>query len=494
MLLSSRKVIPRPCRWSYVTVMHRAPLLRLVFLASILVLATFPVLQPASAQETASGQGIMVVSDWPDKQTRETSRFDILPFIDSLSVAYRFRVLNGAPDLSMVLEWASTGEAIFNGERTSLSEIEGTPAIVGLELVADAVSADGQRVAGFSLVVDSMIVEPSPDIIQIDLPDLNWENVFVDTPAERAREIFEAGFELRNPVIVSAGFAQLSGGEEMAADVVEEREKDRRRPPQVAPRRPRNVSVYRGPGVVDIGFDLFWLIGSGSRPIRVSDDGPRENIGRGSLGGRNRGRGDRADRPDRSRGDAEGRSSERDSDAAAERDRSKGRSPLSWPGSSKSDDDDDDDDDDDELVPYAVAAIAAAGALAVFGGTIGYYGSSRYAPIGLTSGFVGRDGGVLLQVAVNESLITDNAGPKRVMGRILGFGDLLHSPRIQPAIGGGVLLTSLGDEIEYDPSVSMGAVVRFDALLFYAGFDVMQNSPEFSVALNLRRLGLWGKK
>lgn len=494
MLLSSTKVNPRPCRWSHVNLMHRAVHLRLIVVASLLVLTAFPMLKPASAQEAASGQGIMVVSDWPDEQTRETSRFDILPFIDSLSVAYRYRVLDGRPDLSMVLEWASTGEGILNGERTSLSEMEGTPAIVGLELTADAVSADGRRLAGFSLIVDSMIVEPSPDIIQIDLPDLEWENVFVNTPSGRAREIFDAGFELRNPVIVSAGFAQLSGGKALAADVVEEREEDSRRPPQVAPRRPRNVSVYRGPGVVDIGFDLFWLIGSGSRPIRISDDGPRENIGRGSLGGRNRSRGDRADKPDRSRGDSEGRSAERDSDVAADRDRGKGRSPISWPGSSKSDDEDDDDDDDDELVPYAVAAVVAAGALAVFGGTIGYYGSSRFAPIGLTSGFVGRDGGVLLQVAVNESLIADDAGPKRLMGRILGFGDVLSSPRIQPAVGGGVLMTSRGGEIEYDPSISMGAVLRVDALLFYAGFDVVQNSPEFSLALNLRRLGLWGGK
>lgn len=499
-----------------------------IVLAFFVSVAVFPQHESAFAQDSPAGHGMVVLSDWPDDPIRETSKFDILPFVDSLSLAYRYQVTEDRPELSIVMEWSAGTEVIYNGERMKMSELDGTPAIVGLDLTADVLSG-GRFVAGFSLAVDSMIVEPSPDVIRIDLPELSWENVFVDTPASQAQEIFENGFELANPAIVSAGFALFDGSEAIAGNRVEPQDHPDRRGPGSDTRRPRNVSIYRHPGIIDIGFDLFWLIGPRERSVRGSGDRPRENLGRGSVGGTDRNRADRdlSGVADRSRGrnsagdddasvgqDAEsetsGRGTERsDADdqrrgdsgngnaeggeAQGERERGGGRSILGLPRSDDSDDDDDDD-DDDELIPYAVAAVAAAGILGVVGGTVGYYGSSRHAPIGLTSGYIGRDGGVLLQVAANEALLVDDAGPKRLMGRILGFGDLFGSPVVQPAVGAGALFTSDGGDVGYEPSASIGAVVRHNMLMFYGGFDVWQSSPEFSVAINFRALGLWSRK
>lgn len=496
-----------------------------IVLAFFVSVAVFPQQEAAFAQDLPAGHGMVVLSNWPDDPIRETTKFDILPFVDSLSLAYRYQVKEGRPELSIVMEWSAGTEAIYNGERTKMSELDGTPAIVGLDLSADVLSG-GRVVAAFSLVVDSMIVEPSPDLIRIDLPDLSWDNVFVDTPASQAQEIFENGFELANPAIVRAGFALFDGSEAIAGDRVEQQDHPDRRGPASDTRRPRNVSIYRHPGIIDIGFDLFWLIGPRERSVRGSADRPRENLGRGSVGGNDRNRADRdlsgmadrsrdrnstgdddasagqdagSERPDRGtdrsdaadqrRGDSDNGNAD-GSEAQGERERSAGRSILGLPRSDESDDDD----DDDELIPYAVAAVAAAGVLGVVGGTIGYYGSSRYAPIGLTSGYIGRDGGVLLQVAANEALLVDDAGPKRLMGRILGFGDLFGSSVVQPAVGAGALFMSDGGDVGYEPSASIGAVVRHHMLMFYGGFDVWQSSPEFSVAINFRALGLWGRK
>lgn len=552
----------------------------IIFVFTIFAAWSLWATEPARAQ-TPFGQGILLVTDWPDDEIKRNGGFDILPYIDTLSIAYRYRQVESRPDLSIVLEWTPGTHAIYHGKRLPLRDIDGYPAIVGLELSADVISG-GRRVAEFSLSVDSMIVEASPDIIRIDLPDLVWQNIFVDTPGDVAREIFDAGFELRNATIISAGFALFESGRRLAETEVAKGEgQGGNRPPHVGPRRPRNVSIYRHPGHVDIGLDLFWLIGTRHRRIRLSDDGPRENVGRGKLSGDRRSRSDRGrgavdrrgggsgnagsgegrDVVDRRRGaedtgggvldagrrgavdgsrsgavgrdrggaasprngeaaspergedvrtrsgrdgheDVQTRGDRRGDEAAAEEGKTaerkgdeegkEGRARTGIPGLGKSSDDDDDD-DDDLLVPYAIAAVAAAGVFAVVGGTVGYYGNARYAPFGLTSGMVRNEGGLLLQVAVNEALIAGEGGPKRLMGRALSFGNIFGSEWVQPALGAGILATSSGGSIEYEPSISVGGVVRHNMILFYGGYDVVQGGPEFSLAVDLRRTGLWGK-
>jgi hypothetical protein len=131
--------------------------------------------------------------------------------------------------------------------------------------------------------------------------------------------------------------------------------------------------------------------------------------------------------------------------------------------------------------------MAAAAVIGVAGGTLGYYGSSRHAPLGVTSGIVRRDGGVLLQVGINEALLLGESQPKKLLVKLLSFGNFFRSG-VQPALGGGVLATSESGRVSYEPSVSIGAVGQYRMMLFYGGYDFWQQGPEFSVALNFRGL------
>lgn len=461
------------------------------------VLLVFGCSEPASAQTFEPGEGVMRLVDWPDEEARRTLRYDILPFIDTLSVAYRYQVTDGRPALSLLVDWNPSTTVVYRGARVPRSEVPGDVRMVAIDLRAD-VLVDGLRAATISVVVDSMVVGPAPDYVEINLPDLSWENVFVETSAEEAKAIFLNGFELADPEIAGAAFAVFD--EDGRVDL--EEEVASRRSPRGQPRR---VSIYRAPNMVDVFVDVHWLIGGFSPPSYVGGGEPRKAVGRGRLDGndrsgrRGRDEGDRSVRSDddRSGSDVTGRGS-RDSEGrpadsgreerdSSERSGSRSEGGFRLPDSG----DDDDDDDDDELVPYALAAVGAAGVLAAAGGTIGYFGNSRHAPLGLTSGFVGRDGGLLLQAAVNDAVLFDAPGPERLMVKLLSFGNFLDSG-LQPAIGAGVLATTEGEGITYEPSLSLGAVGIHKMFLLYGGYDVLQEGPEFSVGLNLRELGLWG--
>jgi len=455
---------------------------------------------PSRAQSYEAGSGVTQLTNWPDSEARRVLRYDILPFIDTLTVRYEYGVEDGAPYMDFFIEWQPGTHAIYRGALLDFDEIPGDVKMAALDL-RFGVFVDGQRSATLSLVVDSMVVGPSPDFVRVTLPDLTWENVFADATVEDATSIFQRGLELGDLEIAGAGFAVFDEAEEA---VTEERRGSRTS-------YPRRVSIYRAPHFVDVFVDVSWLIGGHNRYRWPNLDDPRGSMGRGDAGrttdSRRRGSRDSGERKAVDRDARDGtdtrdagrtRSSERDnrdSDGKADEDRSSERDNsragaredggFRLPGKSKGDDDDED--DDDKLVPYAIAAGAAAGVLAIAGGTIGYYGSPGETPIGLTSGFVGRDGGLLLQVAVNEALLMDEPRPKELKAKLLSFGNFFRSS-IQPALGAGVLTTLEDGEIDYEPSISVGAVGTYKMLLFYGGFDVVQLGPEFGIALNFRSL------
>lgn len=485
--------------------------------AILLLLAALGHVGTATAQTFESGEGVVRVTDWPDEEARRTLRYDILPFIDTLTVAYEYAVRDGRPALSLVVDWVPGTSAIYRGVRTSYADIPGDVRMAGLDLRIGVV-VDGRKAAELSVVVDSMVVGPYPDFVEIALPDLTWDNVFAETTAEEAKAIFLNGFELADLEVAGAAFAVFDENGEVANPAA-------RRPTRSQPRR---VSIYRGPRFVDGFIDVTWLIGGITRAPSARGDNPRGSMGRGDEGRiADERRGDRRLRPgegsvgrDAGRSEArEDRSSgARDEDRsvtrAADRSTTRGEDRAGTRGESRTDDDekggsedrkeggfrlpgsggdDDDDDDDDELVPYALAAIGAAGILAAVGGTVGYYGSSRYAPIGLTSGFVRRDGGLLLQAAVNEALLFDEPRPKRLTVKLLSFGNFLNSG-LQPALGAGVLATAEGGEITYEPTLSIGAVGVYKMMLVYGGYDVLHQGPELGVAVNFREFGWGGSK
>ena len=477
----------------------------LLLSTAILVLGSFP----AFGQSPDAGRGIMFMTNWPSPAEREDMSHQVLPYVDTLVVSYTYDEVDDAPSLSMAMEWVPSGEAVIRGELRPLSEVD--VRMVAVELEA-GVYVDDAFVATMSVVVDSMMVGPSPDFVEINLPNLAWSNVFVDVPEQEAKSLFERGFELRDPQFTHVAFALFEETGEPTGDASSP---DVRRHTS-----PRDVGVHGRSSRVYGVFDLFWLLGENRRVRGTAEGTPRGTAGRGALedsprsllglspgsrsarsggelsGGARGGdsgdgdsgggaAGDRAARDGES--GRETRGEDRDGDRE---DREGRRGILDLVAGGDDDEEDDDDDDDDTLVPYAIAAVGAAGLLAVAGGTIGYFGNVRHARYGVTSGFVRPGGGLLLQVGVNEALLTDADTPKHLLGRLLAFGHVLRG-NLQPALGAGILATSRGSDVEIEPSISIGAVGRARALIFYGGYDVVQNGLEAGVALNIRALGIW---
>jgi len=149
-------------------------------------------------------------------------------------------------------------------------------------------------------------------------------------------------------------------------------------------------------------------------------------------------------------------------------------------------DSDDDDDDEDSLYPAAIAGVIAIGALAIVGGTIGYYGSPEMAPIGLMSGYVEADMGILFQIAINKQVFGKAEGSENLMVGLTGFYNAFNSP-FQPAIGAGALFTEEGsDGVTWQPSVMVGIVGNFGRIVLLTGYDVITPDFRFGIGVNLR--------
>ena len=148
--------------------------------------------------------------------------------------------------------------------------------------------------------------------------------------------------------------------------------------------------------------------------------------------------------------------------------------------------DDDDDDEEDRLFPAALAGVAMVGGLAMLGGTIGYFSSTSKAPIGLMSGYVEPNWGVLLHVAINKQVFGNKRGPENLIAGVTGFYNVFNS-QVQPAIGIGARITEEGtDEAILKPSLSIGFVGNFGQFVLLAGYDVSTPDFRFGIGVNLR--------
>ena len=437
----------------------------------------------SAAQEASDVQGVVRLVDWPDpsKQLSADASIQVLPFLDALTLGYRYGDSAEGPALEATLEWVPGERGIYDGEEVDFEEIPGRIEMEAIVLRAQ-VYADGRPVAETTIDLRDMALAASPDVHTARIDTLAWATVFEDVPAEEAEALFEGGFELGDLQIIRVAFASFD-------DVVVRHERPRRIP------RPTHTTVYEpfGPQIYISGG-----IGGRSRP-RALPRGQRRKMGRGSA---------EADGVDRSRPrdgaateGAEGGSQEAGerrggrtssgeeagggkSSAEGEQSKTSRRGGRKIP-LPKGDDDDDDDNEDNELLPAALAAAAAVGFVAYAGGTVGYYGNTTKAPIGLTSGFVRSRGGVLLQAAVNESLITSGPGPRHLIAKVTGFYDAFDAP-VQPAVGLGVLARDPGENIDVQPSLSLGAVATLGPVVLMGGYDVAQGGAEIGVAFNFR--------
>ncbi|MDX1429783.1 MAG: hypothetical protein R3282_05825, partial [Rhodothermales bacterium] len=451
-------------------------------------------------------RGITQTADWPEsrsvsKEGRRPKPLDyrdyaLLPFIDTLTVSYRFADTLSRPSLHFGIEWMPAEAGILNGRRVAAGRMPEGIMIESIDLLMP-VRVRGVEVAELFLPLDTVNLGPSPSMTFVDTNAADWDSVFVDTGAADARAIFSSSFRLGEPRILRIVFSiENSEPDRMSR-------RDRRYPPSGPPER--TVCIP------DVDVWISWRSGRArwAPPRSAVTKATRDRRGEiGRTGLVDRTRTDRGyDRPadgetvarspgedeggeaTRPAGDSEGQTGDATTSRRG-RDRRTGRSGDTGIGDIilPKGDDDDDDDDEDRLYPAALAGAAAVGGIAIFGGTIGYFGSASKAPIGLMSGYVESRGGFLLQVAVNKQVFGKADGPENLVAGVTGFFDAFRSP-IQPAIGLGARFTEEGtDDVKSEPSISVGLVGNFGQLVVLAGYDVTTPDFRFGVAVNLRRL------
>ncbi len=444
---------------------HRAGLA----LASVLI--SIFVITPVDAQAQDLGvaaAGSLTIRDWPivrppDAPRPDVRKFRLLPFVDSLTLGYRFAEVQGRPSMELGLEWTLGQEGILDGRRVDRAALPQRIIIESIELLAK-VEVDGGVVADFFLPLDTVRLGPAPSVAIVDIQDVSWDNVFADAGEEETREIFEAGFTLHDLRIVRVVFAT-----EHARTRNEDWDDDR-------------TTVW----VPDVDV---W-VGVSGRPrwrppvtiITKATRDRRDEIGREDLVER--------ERPDRGYDRAEG---DKDDDASSDGDRSDRRKARRKGGKDadafiprKGGKKNDDDDDEDRLLPAALAGLAVVGGLAVLGGTFGYYGSLETAPIGLMAGRVEQRGGVLFHVAINRQVFGKEPGPENLIFGITGFRGPARSP-VQPAVGLGLRITEEGTESTRTLlNVSVGAVANLDYLVVHLAYDFEAQDLRFGVGINLR--------
>ena len=422
------------------------------------------------SQSWVTSNGVLHITDWPETAAHKRSvdslkvHAAVLPSIDTLSIGYGYRATYAQPFLTFALEWKPGSYAILDGERVKWKEIRGDVHIESLRLTVDVVS-DNNVVSGLDFVVDSLMLPTYPGLFSEEITSLTWDTVFPDLPDSTAKTLFKTGFTLANPTVTHISFAYFD----------EEGNLARRNDPQIVPRRPSRRTVY-GPNI-NIGVRIPVIIYR-PPPRPRSDDGPRtveprgERIGRGDTTDDDRRRTSTDDRRQTDRTNAESEEGEGDDILGSTRTKKKKN--------------DEEEEDEDDLLPAAIAGVAAVAVVAVAGGTVGYFGNTAYAPIGLMAGYVRPEGGALLQVGVNSAVIErSETDTEHFLGKVTGFYDLFNSP-IQPSIGLGVLASEDNGTFDYEFSASLGLVGNWGPMILQVGYDVVLGGVDIGFAVNLK--------
>lgn len=437
-----------------------APSLRwLILTISVLLVASSG---QAALGQPASGRGTAYTADWPSSLRaageRITTELQLLPKVDTLSLDYRYRAGGEGIDFSFVFAWQPGTTALYQGRIVPFSELPDGIRMTTLEVEAQARVRGRKDVPVRMLVgVDSLALDPHPDVYAFDVEDVPYETVFLDTPADSARAYFEAGVRFANLQVRRIAFAvprERSGGQSTG-----------QRDPQ--PRESSSWSIYP-PRINIVVAGRF-----GSHPHYVGGRPPeRTEQPRGDTVGRVADEGERSDR---------GRSGETRSDSDGD---DEGRSGSGRKTNSDRGDSDDEDEDEDSLLPAGAVALAAVGAAAIIGGTVGYHGTGR-TPLGLMAGWVRPRGGTLLQASINDAVLGDAHGREHLVVKGLGFYDVFDAP-IQPALGVGASATAEGRTTTLEPSITPGAALNLGRIVLTGGYDVVQQQVEFGLAINFK--------
>ena len=441
----------------------------------VLVAALCVVAQPASAQEVRPS-GTVTLTDWPDTLAAapddafETSDYQLLPRLDALTMEYRYAGASDGVDLSFVLSWAPGAEGRYDGQVLPYDQLPPDIRLVQVELIADVV-VDGRDVADMMVAVDSMALPAHPSVYAFEVSDLAYDAVFLDTPADSARQYAAAGFTLRNLAVNRIAFSSFGERSLQSTPDVARNEP----PPAPRPRPPR--SVYAPRTTIFVG----WRIGP--TPYYMGRDRTRRTVQpRDASVGRTTAETERGDAQS-SRGERAGEEAPSEGEATAGEGGERNAQGERSGNSRKQGRDRDDDDDEDSLLPASAAAVAVVGAAAIIGGTVGVHGTGR-TPLGLTAGWVRPSGGALVQASINTAVLGGD-GRQHLEAKLVGFYDVWGGP-VQPALGLGAMATAEGDNTDVEPSVLVGLAGNLGRVVLIGGYDVVQGTPEVGVAINFK--------
>lgn len=451
---------------------------RLFFLSFLVILCVGSSIE-SYARQADSGFEFTYLLNWPPQDsaaaTEDDARYgyDLLGAVDTLALGVAYRVEDDRPVVQFSLDWTPGAYGVVDNEKVPYDELPGELHIVAIDLSA-AVYVEEAPVATMTLWLDSLTLAPLPEQYFFELDDPAWEAVFAGASAEDARTYFADGFTLRDLQIDRIAFATYEPDE---AGPSYDRPFD--------PSYPTRIGVYPP----HVGIFVDWVIwprertaGKRAEPAARPERTPRTGIGRTVPSDARRPR----TRAGRQADPAEGRTTRTATgdreEATAERDASRGKTRSASSG--KKGKDDDDEDDDEQLLPAALIGVAAVGVVAYLAGTVGYYGNTE-TPIGVTAGYVQPGGGMLLQVGINSAVLGAGDEPERLLGKVMGFYDVVHAP-VQPAIGLGVLAEEDGDDIDLTPALSLGAVGNFGPVLLFGGYDLVADGVDFGIAINFR--------
>ncbi|MFT5141917.1 MAG: hypothetical protein ACI80V_003635 [Rhodothermales bacterium] len=430
--------------------------------------------------------GVVVRTNWPDvlyetqaaamnrpgmAAAEDFADVAVLPFVDSLSLSYNAFVEADFPVIDFSLQWIAGQGGILDGELTN--EFPDSLFLTLIDLHAD-VRVQGEKVGDLILTLDSLWLPSGDYWYQFSTNLAHWEGIFDDVDEAGARAAFESGFELAGLDILRVEFEAAEPATWVEEEVL------------VVRRPPRRRSIFVPEPQIWIG----WNIGPDpyQRRPRASSGTrrPRGNVGREGTTTRNPDRRTRGGRDGAaaSSGGSDSAASSGTTTTADSDSKRGGRGIADIIGKKKGNDDDNDDNDRDFLGP-ALGAAAVVGALAYFGGTIGYYGILSDAPVGFEAGRVTARGGALFHVAVSPRVIFGGPDEHLVVGFSAVFKPFVS--RLHPVAGLDVWFTEDGDTYSAVPIATAGLLYRAtDKLALQLGTDLSEFRTRIGLSFTFR--------
>jgi hypothetical protein len=171
-------------------------------------------------------KGTTWIKDWPENPSSrrqdesapplDYSRYDFLPFIDSLAIQYLFSLSSAASSvvsMHFAISWSAGLVGIVDGQKVGSGNIPPGFVIESIDLLMDVLVGD-DSVAEFFLPLDTIGLGPSPSMTFVDIKDVSWSSVFMDTNEEAEVDSLPFGCYHAKALEIGGEFDEATAGPE----------------------------------------------------------------------------------------------------------------------------------------------------------------------------------------------------------------------------------------------------------------------------------------